>query len=141
MAPINWEYFLNQKYAQLQQQANAQTQNAATNALTGAAAARLDTVQAQLLPEQAEAENARTRAQASLFGNQAQVVIPESRARIRSMDADTAFTDTETKRLRRISLTERQPSQESLSAVRQGFLSTTPSYLSMDPPRRAPGGR
>lgn len=115
MAEVNFDYFLSRKYAQLQQQADATTanarattQNAATNALTGAAAANLDRTKANLMPVESAATVARLGSETNLANQQASVVVPESRARVRGMDADTALTGTQNKVLTRTSLTPMQ---------------------------------
>lgn len=115
MAEVDFNYFLSRKYAQLQQQADATTtnarataQNAATNALTGAAGAALDRMKTELMPRESAASVARLGAEANLANQQASVVVPESRARIRGMDADTALTGTQNKVLTRTSLTPMQ---------------------------------
>lgn len=93
---VDFQYFLNQKYANLREQAAAQrvqadasavnakanTTNAATNAITGRAAAGLDTVRTQLLPGESAAAVALQRAQTGLVTEQSRVVAPESVSRI-----------------------------------------------------------
>jgi len=99
---VDFNYFLNRKYDILQQQANtadvnaaATTRNAATAALTGEAAAALDRVRTRLLPAESAANIGLTNAQANLTGQQASIVVPESQARIRAADAQTAYTTTQ----------------------------------------------
>jgi hypothetical protein len=110
--PVDFNYFLQQKYAILKQQADAgsessraQTTNAATAAITGRAAANLDNVNAGLRPGESAAQVGLTRAQTALTGNQAQVVIPMANAQIRGLDANTALTGTQNKVLVRNELT------------------------------------
>lgn len=109
---VDFNYFLNRKYAQLQQQADATTanaraatQNAETNALTGAAAARLDTTRAKLLPAESRATVAKIGAETNLIGEQAKIVAPESLARIGQIRAETALTGTQNEVARRQGLT------------------------------------
>lgn len=95
---VDFNYFLNRKYNILQQQANqgdvtaaATKQNAATNALTGAASAALDRTRNQILPGQAAAEIGLTGAQTRLTNEQASIVAPESRARIANVNSSTGL--------------------------------------------------
>jgi hypothetical protein len=90
---VDFNYFLNRKYSQLQQQADATTKNAKTNALTGAAAARLDNVRSDLLPDESLAGIRRTDAEVGLIGEQTRIVAPESAARIAQMGAETNRTN------------------------------------------------
>jgi hypothetical protein len=110
--PVDFNYFLAQKYAVLKQQADAgsesaraQSTNAATAAITGRAAANLDTTRANLMPAESQAQIALQGAQTGLTRNQAQVVVPLAQAQIRGMDATTAFTGTQNKVLTRNELT------------------------------------
>ncbi len=110
--PVDFNYFLNQKYAQLQQQADATTANAkantlnaSTNAITGAAAARLDSTRAALLPGESQATIAKLGAETGLIGEQAKIVAPESTARIGQIRAETALTGTQNEVARRQGLT------------------------------------
>ncbi len=64
--PSDMANFLQQKYAILQQQADATTRNADTAALTGKAAANLDTVRAGLMPAESQANIGLTRANTGL---------------------------------------------------------------------------
>lgn len=89
---VDFDFFLRQKYSQLQQQADATTRNAATNALVGKAAAGLDSTRAALMPAESRANIGQTLANTNLLGEQAAIVRPESAARIRGMDADTKRT-------------------------------------------------
>lgn len=111
---VDFNYFLARKYAQLQQQADATTQNAnsnavqaATGAVVGNAAAALDTARATALPAESAAQIALQRAQARLVGEQASVVAPESRARIGQITAETGLTNTNNKIAIREGLTPR----------------------------------
>lgn len=98
---VDFDYFLRQKYAQLQQQADATTQNAQTSSVVGRAAANLDNVRAALMPAESKANIGLTRANTGqaiantgLITEQAKIVAPESAARIANMNADTALTRT-----------------------------------------------
>lgn len=95
MAAVDFNYFLNRKYAQLQQQADATTMNAKTNALAGAAAARLDSVRADLLPAESREGLLKSASERGLIDQQASVVVPESRARVAQMGAETDLTRTQ----------------------------------------------
>lgn len=117
MAEVNFDYFLRRKYAQLQQQADATTKNAATSALTGRAAANFDNVRASLLPTESRANVAQTQANTNLIDQQAAVVAPESQARIRQMDAGAQYTGTQDAVLRREGLMTRSTSPSALSSV------------------------
>jgi len=105
MPDVDFGYFLNRKYALLQQQADAASQNANTAQMTGAAGAKLDTTRATWLPRQAKSEIAQAGAQTNLIGEQAKIIGPESIARRNQMQADTDFTGTQNKVLTRTSLT------------------------------------
>lgn len=102
---VDFNFFLARKYAILQQQADAASQNANTAQMTGAAQAGLDRTRARLLPGESNASIAKMGAETNLIGQQASVVVPESRARIRNMNADTDFTGTQNTVMRRQSLT------------------------------------
>ncbi len=122
--PVDFNYFLARKYAILQQQADAgseqaraTTSNAATAAMTGAAAARLDNVNANLRPGESAANVALTRAQTGLTANQARVVIPTAEAAIRAQDAQTGLVGTQTKVLTREALT---PTSQLFGSVPMG---------------------
>ncbi len=113
-SPVDFGYFLGRKYAQLQQQADASTTQAASgavqanaNATAAKAAAGLDNVRAGLLPGESAAQIGLQRAQATLVGNQALTTIPESQARIGLDRANTALIGTQNKVLTRDGLTER----------------------------------
>ncbi len=113
---VDFNYFLNRKYALLQQQADAGTSNAnsgalqaATGALVGKAAAGLDTTRAGLLPAESASQIGLQGAQADLLGQQAQVVVPESQSRIRNQDANTDYTGIQSKVLTRDGLTTFSP--------------------------------
>lgn len=91
---VDFNYFLNRKYMNLQDQTKIAQQNADTGAMTGAAAARLDNTRATLLPNESKATIAKMGAETNLIGEQASIVRPESVARIANMNADTALTKT-----------------------------------------------
>lgn len=148
--PVDFNYFLARKYAIMQQQADAgseqaraTTTNAATAAMTGAAAANLDNVNAGLRPGESAANVALTRAQTGLTANQAQTVIPLARAQIGLTEAQTGLTGTQTKVLTRESLT---PTSQLFGGGGMGQLPTlgsTPGFtrfseepLSATKPRR-----
>ena len=105
MPDVDFGYFLGRKYALLQQQADAASQNANTAQMTGAASAKLDTTRATWLPRQAAAEIAQSGAQTNLIGEQAKIVGPESKARVAQMGADTNYTISQDSVLKRTSLT------------------------------------
>lgn len=89
--PVDFNAFLRQKYAILQQQANADTERAGATTLTAGAAANLDRTRANLLPTESAAAVALQRAQTALTGNQAQTVLPESRARINLLGTEAGL--------------------------------------------------
>lgn len=96
--PVDFNYFLAQKYALLKQQAdagtvsaNATSQNAATNAIVGAASAGLDRTRTTLLPAESRSTIGLQGAQRNLLTEQAAVVRPESTARIGQMNAETGL--------------------------------------------------
>ena len=64
------QYWLDRKYALLQQQANATTQNAASTATASNAAAALDLTRSRLLPNESKASIAKTGAETNLLGQQ-----------------------------------------------------------------------
>lgn len=110
---VDFNYFLQRKYALLAQNADADTSRAAsgavqaaTGALTGAADARLTNTRADLLPGESASQVGLQGAQTNLFNNQASVVIPTAQAQIRNTDANTALTGTQNKVLTRDGLTE-----------------------------------
>lgn len=89
---VNFNYFLQRKYALLKQQADAGTANAQSNAVASNAAAGLDRTRANLLPKQTAAEIAQSGAQTNLLREQASIVRPESTARIANLGAETERT-------------------------------------------------
>lgn len=110
--PVDFNFFLNRKYALLAQQADAGTTNAASGAITAnaqagalGAAAGLDRVRTKLMPAESAATIAQQGAQTNLLTQQASVVVPESTARIAQMGAETALTGTNNKIATRNSLT------------------------------------
>lgn len=117
MAGVNFNYWLTQKYNQLQQQADATTQNAATNALTGKSAAALDDVKTRLLPTESAASVNKTNAETGLIGQQAKYFGPEIEARIAQMRADAGYTTTQDKVLQREGLMTRTTLPSSLSSI------------------------
>ena len=145
MADVDFNYFLQRKYAVLQQQADAGTSNAASGAIqanSGAIAARaganLDNTRATLLPAESAATIAQSRAQTRLIGEQANVVAPESMARIAGMTADTALTGTNNKIAIREGLVPRPIMGSALAGV-MGPATPAGFRFSSDilPPRRA----
>lgn len=113
--PAGMAEFLRTKYALLQQQADATTQNAATAALTGKAAANLDTVRAGLMPAEsqaniglvkantglAQANTALTNTQNEWLPRMNLGTLEEQRARTRSLNTETDLTlDDAQRRLR-----------------------------------------
>jgi hypothetical protein len=96
-APANFGMLLAQKYAQMQQQQDSTSQNAATAAITGAAQANslnaeagLTGVRARVLPGETAAEIALKNAQGGLFNQQAKVVVPTATSAIAQNNAQTA---------------------------------------------------
>ena len=102
---VDFDFFLRQKYAQLQQQADATTQNAKTNSVVGQAAARLDNTRSALLPAESRAGVAKTVAETGLIGEQAKVVAPTAAANIANTNANTKATLTGEEVTRRQGLT------------------------------------
>lgn len=99
MMPAGMAELLDRKYAILQQQANATseqaratTTNAATSAMVGKASANFDNVRAGLLPAESAANIGLTKANTGLIGKQTEYFGPEALARINNMRADTART-------------------------------------------------
>lgn len=115
--PVDFNYFLARKYAILQQQADATTQNANSSAVASAAAAAVDRTRAGLMPAESAAQIAQQGAQTRLLGEQAAVVRPESAARIASMNAETALTGTNNQIAIREGLTPRPILGSSLNNV------------------------
>lgn len=96
---IDFDYFLNRKYALLGQNADADTvrANAATtsadaSATAANAAAKVDITRAGLLPGESAASIALQRAQANLQNQTASTVGPLARANIGLIGANTAST-------------------------------------------------
>lgn len=111
-SPVDFNYFLNRKYALLQQQADAGTTSANANAVQSAAAANnlnadasLTGVRTTLLPGESAATVGLQNSQAGLLDQQAAVVAPESKARIGQISAETASTAAQTKGYIRTNLT------------------------------------
>lgn len=109
---IDFNYFLQRKYALLQQQADAGTAGAAANTLqaqtgatVGAAAAKLDSTRANLLPAESASQIGLQSAQTGLTRAQAAVVIPEAQSRIGVNAANIANTDIQTRIAERDGLT------------------------------------
>ena len=113
--PSDMANFLQQKYAILQQQADATTRNADTAALTGKAAANLDTVRAGLMPAESRANIGLVKANTGLAQANTRLVglnadwlprmnqgtLDEQAARTRSVNTETDLTlDDATRRLR-----------------------------------------
>lgn len=110
--PVDFNYFLQRKYALLQQQADAGTSQAASGAVTAAAQANnlnadaaLTGVRAKLLPGESAATIGLQGAQRNLLTEQAAVVRPESTARIGQIGAETAYTTSQNQNYRRVNLT------------------------------------
>lgn len=110
-------YWLNQKYALLQQQADIEAKNAATNALVGTASAGLDTTRAALLPAESKAGIAKTGAETSLIGQQAKYLGPEALARISQLRAETGLTGTQNRVLQHEQLPNYSVLPESLQSI------------------------
>lgn len=99
MIPAGMAELLDRKYAILQQnadatseQARATTTNAGTNAFVGRAAAGLDNVRASLMPAESTANIGLTKANTGLVGKEVQFFDATARAKINAMRADTART-------------------------------------------------
>lgn len=131
---MDMNYWLQRKYAILDQQARsgetvaqATAKNAATNALTGGAAAALDSTRARLLPGESAATVAQTRANTGLINEQAAAVGPESEARIANLRADTAGRNVNTRIAFREGLLPRTTLPGSLGTVMgsQGYTGYT----------------
>lgn len=127
MGPVDFNYFLDRKYATLEQQADAattnanantvsaaastvnaaaNTRNAATNALTGGAAANLDRVRAQLLPTESAATVANLNARTGetiettkYIGPLARANIANTRASARNLNASAFEQESDTRDL------------------------------------------
>lgn len=113
MPDVDFNYFLARKYAQLQQQADATTSNAASTAIqTTAQAAALNAdaaltgVRTKLLPGESAATVGLQRAQTNLTNENASIVRPESVARIASVNAGTAGQLDQNKAFVRTNLTD-----------------------------------
>ena len=85
------EYWLAQKYAILQQQADADTSRAGAAVTTANSAANLDATRARLLPAESKANIGLTNAQANLTTENAAQVAPLARANIGLMGAQTGL--------------------------------------------------
>lgn len=109
---VDFNYFLNRKYALMAQNADADTSrasSAAISAVAGAEAARaaanVDNVRAGLMPAESQSQIGLQTAQGRVFNAQADLIPQEGAARIGQIKADTAFTGTQNKVLTRNSLT------------------------------------
>lgn len=89
------DYWLARKYAQLQEHADAASQNAASQAIAATSSAALDTTRAGLLPAESQAGIAKTRADTNFLNQQAQYLGPETLARIRNLGAEANLTNTQ----------------------------------------------
>lgn len=101
MAGVDFGYFLNRKYSILQdeanattrnaasnaQNANANTRNAATGALTGAAQAQLDRTRNALLPGESAAQIANLGAETRSINENTRFIAPLANSTIRGNDA------------------------------------------------------
>lgn len=119
--PPDINYWLQRKYALLQQQADAGTMGAKANVTAANAAANLDTTRARVLPGQAASENAMRAANIGLTNEQASVVRPLASAQIEQIAvgndltrANTRLTDTNEQIAFREGLYERTPQLGSL---------------------------
>ena len=130
-AAPDMSFWLGRKYALQQQAADAGTQNAKTNALTGEASAALTRAQTSVLPAESAANVAQTKAQTGLIGETTKYFGPEAMARIGKMGAETNFIGTQDKVLTRESLTPAAklfgPSIGSMPSMYQLSNSTTPA--------------
>lgn len=107
--PAIMQEFLNRKYAIAQQQADATTQNAATAAMTGKAAANLDTTRAGLLPAESQANIGLTQANTRMANLNADWLPRINEANIANTEANTADTRVGTRVKVREGLIERAP--------------------------------
>lgn len=92
MPDVDFGYFLNRKYAIMQQQANTAQQQADTQQMVGAAQAGLDKTRTTLLPKESAAGIALQNAQTNLVGEQAKVVAPTAAAQNALTKAQTRNT-------------------------------------------------
>jgi hypothetical protein len=111
---VDFNYFLQRKYALLQQQADAGTVQAQsgqlqaqTGAITGAADAKLNNVRSSLLPAESASQIGLQGAQTALTRNQSAVVIPTAMSAIGVNDANIASTNVNTQIAYRDGLVER----------------------------------
>lgn len=111
-------FWLGRKYALLQQQADAGTQNANTAAMTGKAAARVDNTRADLMPAESAASIAKSRAETGLLGQQTQWFGPEARARISNLGAQTRYTGIQADVLKKEGLDEIPTTDASYGLIR-----------------------
>lgn len=134
------DYWLGRKYAILQQQADATTNNAASTAIASLAAADVDRTRASLLPAESRAGVAKTGAETKLLGEQAGILGPESLARIAQMRAETGLVGTNTAIAKRKGLDELTILPESLSAIMgtRGYQGYRLPTETMAPRRPAP---
>lgn len=109
--PVDFNYFLNRKYALQQQAADADTSRAgsaavgaAATALTAGADARLANTRSDLLPAESKAQIGLQGAQTNLFNNQAQVVVPDSQSQNALRAAQTGQTQLQSKVLQHVAL-------------------------------------
>lgn len=100
--PVDFNYFLQRKYALLQQQADAGTSNAASGAIQATAQAGalgaeagLNKVRAQLAPGESAAQIGLQGSQTNLNNQSASVIVPESKARIGQIGAETDLLGTQ----------------------------------------------
>ena len=143
-AGVDFNYFLNRKYALLAQNADATTQNAASGAITAnaqalsaTASAGLDNVRAKVMPDEVASQIRLQNAQGQLYGEQAKVVAPESRARIGQIGAETRYTTLNGDFLMKDKLTPGPQIGGALSSVLGGAAPTM--SLSGPTPRRRLG--
>lgn len=113
MPDVDFNYFLARKYAALQQQADATTSNAASQAIQSTAQAKalnadagLTDVRAKLLPGESASNVALQGAQRNLLSEQTKIVAPESVARIAGLNAGTAGALDQNLAFRRTNLTD-----------------------------------
>ena len=110
---------LARKYAILQQQADATTKNAATTALVGGANAALDTTRNRLLPDQAAAEIAKTKADTGLVGEQAKYFGKTALANIANLGSSTNLNNTNASRVRLNSVDTDTIDPDSIDMIRK----------------------
>lgn len=104
--PRGFQSLLNTKYAILQQQADAASTNAGTNAVVGRASANLDNTRAGLLPGESAASIRKSDAETGLIGEQSKYFGKEALARIALNRSSAGLNDVQAAVERRLGLSE-----------------------------------